>query len=177
MTGPQPKKKTTKPARPARTPTTPTIDPALNVILTACENRLGWIPEIGHNTGRAAYFKARVAMARRLSGAMAKTGDSTQDLQLALAYCLKKRQPITSPLDLLAYIERARERAAIPDLATGDLDQAKAAAIAWEQSIADPESPRWITRLTRAISAGLVETLSEWRAAGRGQRNSQKENP
>ena len=136
---------------------------ALMDIITGCENQLGWSPPPG-----APLYKSRAAEHRKLSLAMSRHNYTTHDLKLALAYCKRRRQPVTSPLELTWYITKARELAAAEPSAPGALDVGVRTAIEWENANPDDISDAWITRLVRSFGPARARTLSEWRDAGRG---------
>ena len=129
-------------------------------ILSDCENHLGWIPPGGN------LYKSRAMHHSMLTRAMTRQGIDEADLALAVAYCRRKRLPITHPLQLLPFVAEARTLAHTPHLS--DLDRRQIDAIEWEQGHGDDESSYWIGRLSRAIATGLADVLVEWMQAGRG---------
>lgn len=131
-------------------------------ILIACENTLGWIPE-----GKDLYA-ARAKAHRLMSLAMHRRHISVEDLALALAYCQRRRQPITKPIELLDLVREARTQAGPAERRESHLDVRQADAIAWEHQRLDDDSPYWIGRIVRSLNTGLEEVLAEWLAAGRG---------
>ncbi len=135
---------------------------ALMDIIYDCENRLGWSPPIG-----AVLWKARAAEHRKLTMAMQRHGYDEKDLRLALNYCIRRKQPIASPLELVGIVATARDLAA-PRERTLDLATEQAAAIAWEQMTSDVESAHWVSRLVRSVGPVRADVLIEWRQAGRG---------
>jgi hypothetical protein len=130
-------------------------------LLIDCENQLGWIPE-------GDIYRARAIHHKILTAAMTKRGFSDRDLRLALNWCARKHLPITSPMQLLAYVEDAREMAVEADTST-DLDTEVADAITWEYANPDEHSHYWITRLNRAAGPVRQLVMVEWRELGRGQ--------
>ncbi len=136
---------------------------ALMDIITGCENQLGWSPPPG-----APLYRSRAAEHRRLSLAMTRHHYTTHDLQLALAYCTRRKQAITSPLELTWYIVKARELAVEEPHAPGALDAAIRSAIAWEHDHHDDASDAWITRLVRSVGPGRGDTFTDWCDAQRG---------
>lgn len=133
-------------------------------IIHDCENRLGWSAPVG-----AVLWQARAAEHRKLSIAMERQRYTEADLRLALAYCIRRKQAITSPLELIGLVEKARDLAAVPDT-TLPLDDQVEAALQWEASHPDADSHGWAVRFIRtAQQAGArADVLDEWRAAGRG---------
>jgi hypothetical protein len=133
-------------------------------ILIECENKLGWIPDVGR--GRDIH-QARAITHRVVSIALSKRLYSVDDLALALAYCKRKRQPINHPLQLIPLIAEARTLAG-PKARPIGLDIRQGEAIAWEQQRQDDDSSYWIGRIVNSLNAGLEDVLAEWTAAGRG---------
>jgi hypothetical protein len=136
----------------------------LMTILIACENQLGWVPD---RRGQSLH-QARALMHHVMSAAMARQGYSEADLELAVAYCRLRREPITSPLALLGLVKEARARAGAPEARAGSLDEQQQHALDWEAEADDGDSRYWIGRLTRSTADGLRDTLIEWADAGRG---------
>lgn len=134
-------------------------------LLAQCENDLGWQPT--RRPGDTIY-KARAIACRVMTRAMEREGRTEADVALAIAYCRRKRIPITSPLALLGMIGEARKIAATPAARAGSLLEQQGQAVQWEAARSDEHSQQWIARLTRSVGEGLVTTLNEWRAAGRG---------
>jgi hypothetical protein len=132
----------------------------LMLILIDCENALGWVPE-------GDLYRARAIHHKILTKAMGKRGYSDRDLRLALNWCRRKQQPISSPMQLLAYVEDAREHAVDADTHT-DLDTEVSDAITWEYANPDEHSGYWITRLNRAAGPVRQLVLVEWHELGRG---------
>jgi hypothetical protein len=133
-------------------------------ILIECENKLGWIPEQARGQD---IYRARAVVHRIVSLALSKRHYSVDDLALALAYCKRKRQPITHPLQLIPLIPEARALAG-PQARPISLDIRQGEAIAWEQQRQDDDSSYWIGRIVNSLNAGLEDVLAEWTAAGRG---------
>jgi hypothetical protein len=133
-------------------------------ILVECENTLGWIPKVlkGQNV-----FQARARTHRVLSRSMAQRGISVEDMALALAYCQRRRQPISAPAELLPLVKEAR-RLAAPTRRLSSLDVRQGEALAWEHQRLDDDSPYWIGRIVRSLNTGLEDVLTEWAGAGRG---------
>lgn len=132
-------------------------------VLIDCENQLGWIPK-GKNHQRALSNHHRV-----MTQVLATRRVSEEDLALAVAFCRSRRHPISDPLQLLGFVDRAKERTLIPQRRLSkSLDERQADALAWEAACSDQDSPVWTNRLIRSVAAGLAETLTEWHQAGRG---------
>jgi hypothetical protein len=129
-------------------------------IVKSCENELGWFP-----AGNP--WKARAAAAGRLQKAMDREMVPPADVRLALAWCLRHRQPIDHPSTLLRYVQHAKRIAHIPD-APSDIAQQVQDAITWEQNNSDTETDEWIGRLVRCTGAVRADVLTEW-ASARGQ--------
>lgn len=134
-------------------------------LLTKCENDLGWQPtrRPGDNI-----YKARAITFRVMTRAMEREGHTEADVALAIAYCQRKRIPIANPLALLGMIGEARKIAAAPAARAGSLLEQQGQAVQWEAARSDEDSQQWIGRLTRSVGQGLLTTLEEWKAAGRG---------
>jgi hypothetical protein len=130
-------------------------------ILVACENQLGWIPK-GNDQ-----YKARAVMHSIVKREMTRKGHTLGDLALTLAYCRLKRHPITSPLELLGLIPKARDAAAVVNKPHA-LDVRTQMARDWEAARDDDDSPYWLGRLVRSVGPARADTLDEWAQAGRG---------
>lgn len=131
-------------------------------IITDCENRLGWAGPAG-----SAAWKVRAGMHRRMTLAMERREYTEKDLRLALNYCITRRHPITTPMDLFGLVLTAREYASdvpSPDTTGEDIT----GAVAHEQDRADEDSLYWINRLVRAVGPLRSEVFAEWKGAGRG---------
>jgi hypothetical protein len=132
-------------------------------ILTDAENQLGCLP-LGNHTNMP---KARALTHHVMFAAMNKRGLTENDLVLALAYCVRRRLPLDSPLELLGMVDAARQATHVPR--RHDLDLACDDAIAWESMRADEDTQYWITRVVRSSGPARQDTLDEWRDAGRGE--------
>jgi hypothetical protein len=130
-------------------------------ILVACENQLGWIPE------GADQIKAKAVMHHIMTKAMKRQGVSVEDLALTLAYCRLRRQPISSPLQLLPLVTTARSAATVINRPRA-LDVRTQDARDWETTRDDADTPYWLGRLVRSVGPARADTLDEWAAAGRG---------
>lgn len=137
---------------------------SLMEILVECENTLGWIPNVPKGQ---TIFHARARMHRILSRSMAQRRISVEDLGLALAYCQRRRHPISTPAELLPLVKEARTLAA-PAKHLSSLDVRQGEALAWEHQRLDDDSPYWIGRIVRSLNTGLEDVLTEWAGAGRG---------
>lgn len=133
-------------------------------LIIACENQLGWTGPATMNI-----YRARAIEVGKLRGALSRRRDLTvKDLRLAIAYCVRRREPITSPLQLLGKVDEAKALALQRPRAS-NLAMRHTRALAWEQTTADRDSSRWITRLVRSHGPARAEVLAEWEAAGRGE--------
>jgi hypothetical protein len=133
----------------------------LTQILAEAEYTLGWIPE-GQDLPKA-HRKMHAIMTR----ALAKRGYTVTDLELALRYCQRRRQPINHPAELLGMIPLVRELAAAP--ADEDVVRRRVAeAIVMEQRRADDDTTYWVGRLVNSQGEGRERTLAEWQMK-RGQ--------
>lgn len=131
-------------------------------IILDCENRLGWSPPAG-----AVLWRARAGEHRKLTRAMEKRGYTVEDLRTALAYCLRRRQAITSPMELIGLVDKARDLTPDTDPRV-PLDDQIDAAVAWEAANRDGSSANWGSRLVRVAGHLRADVLQEWRDAGRG---------
>lgn len=130
-------------------------------VVIACENVLGW------NAMITPLHKARAIEAGKINKKLATEPDITlDDLMLAVEFCRRKRQPVTSPVALFWRVEDAKEMAN-EVVEISDLSTAVQTALAWEM-LADVPDEDWIGRLTRAHGPVRAELLAEWTAAGRG---------
>lgn len=130
-------------------------------VLIACENQLGWVPE-----GRD-LFKARAIMHHIMTRSMKRQDISLEDLALTVSYCRLKRQPITSPTQLLYLVPKARAAAAVTSRPRA-LDVRTQDARDWETTRDDADTPYWLGRLVRSVGPARADTLDEWAKAGRG---------
>lgn len=131
-------------------------------VVVLCENILGWVPD-----ENMPIWKARAVHAGRLKKAMAKHEVTLDQLELAIEYCRRRREPVKSPAGLVFKVARALELANEP-VVTADLETSVSEAIGWERDHEDHFSLGWITRLTRAIGDYRAEVLKDWRESGRG---------
>lgn len=146
-------------------------------IVILCENALGWTPP-----DNVPVWKSRSVHAGLLRKAMVKHGVSLEDLELAVAFCEREREPIKSPAALVYKVERARELANVNPTTTTvhkaayktevveetDLSMDVQRALEWEQMHEDHLSLGWITRLTRAQGDYRRDVLKDWERSGRG---------
>jgi hypothetical protein len=130
-------------------------------IIIDCENSLGWARPAGEE------WKVRALQHHILRKAMIKRHLTDRDLRLSLNLCKRRRQPITSPLELLTYVEEAREMGR-EDLPSSDLDTRIRAAIDWELGHADEHMQYWVNRMTRSTGPVRAMVLTEWTDTGRG---------
>lgn len=131
-------------------------------IVIDCENQLGLSGPPG-----VPPWRARVIEVGRLRAALNQRPLITPaDLRLAIVWCKRRREPITSTLQLFAKIDDAR-RARVEDRAS-IMTITHREAMAWEQTHPDTDSERWLARLVRAFGPGRANILEEWKAAGRG---------
>ena len=131
-------------------------------IVVLCENVLGWLPD-----DNVPIWKARAVHAGRLKKAMVKHNVTLAQLELAVQYCWKKREPIKTPAGLVFKVARALELANEP-VAVVDIEVAVAEAIQWERDNEDHFTLGWIRRLTRAVGDYRNDVLKDWKEAGRG---------
>lgn len=132
-------------------------------IVIDCENQLGWSGPYG-----MPIWQARKVEVGRLKQAMKNQPQvSTQDLRLAMAWCRRRQEPITSTLTLFTKIDDAKSHQVLAERPS-DVAQAHRAAIRWEQEHRDGDSEAWIRRLVRCIGPMRAELLTTWEQAGRG---------
>lgn len=133
-------------------------------IVIGCENRLGFT-----HVGANPLYRARAIEAGKINKKLkADPSVTLEDFALALEYCHRKREPVTSPVALYWRIKDARAMAnEVVELS--DLSAAVQTALDWEME-RDPslERTEWIGRLTRAHGDHRAVVLSEWKRAGRG---------
>ncbi len=136
----------------------------LQDIVVGCENYLGWQP-----APNLPHWKAVAIEINKLNRAIKKSPQRTTiaNLRLALDYSRRKQLPIDSPAALVHRIPDALALAYTPP-PVSDTAADIEAAIRWEQGQDDPQSLRWIYRLTRSVGTGRDHVLAEWKAAGRG---------
>lgn len=134
---------------------------ALSDLVIDCENRLGLPMTLPT-------WKSRSVEIAKLKRALKRQPDiSVEDLRVALAYCARRRQAISSTLDLIMVVDKAKEHQVVNER-TSDLTIAWQDAITWEHAYPDDQTGFWVRRLTRSVGPSRAETLAEWRAAGRG---------
>jgi hypothetical protein len=133
------------------------------------ENQLGWSPA----DNPSEIPKARAVAHHILTRAMTKRNVAVADLRLAIAYAKAKQLMIESPLQLLSFIDKARQMAT-SETTTTNLEQRIREAINWELNHAEEDSnddgdtDQWYMRLVRAAGPARAGLLQEWRDAGRG---------
>jgi hypothetical protein len=134
------------------------------------ENQLGWSPADEPSD----IPKARAMAHHILTRAMTKRNVAVADLRLAIAYAKTKQLMIESPLQLLSFIDKARQMATT-EATTTSLEQRVRDAITWELDHAEEDSndnngnaDQWYMRLVRAGGPARAGLLQEWRDAGRG---------
>lgn len=131
------------------------------------ENQLGWSPA----DEPSEIPKARAVAHHILTRAMTKRNVAVADLRLAIAYAKAKQLMIESPLQLLSFIDKARQMAPTTEAAATSLEQRIREAITWELNHAEEDSDdvdQWYMRLVRATGPTRAGLLQEWRDAGRG---------
>lgn len=134
-------------------------------IVVDCENQLGLIGPRGIPT-----WKSRAADVGRLRRGLNSHPDVTiTDLRLALAWCRRRKEPITSVSELFGKVKDAR-RHRIQDERTTDVSLSFREALRWEGDQSDPDAERWLARLVRSFGPARADVLQEWRVAGRGPR-------
>lgn len=134
-------------------------------IVVLCENTLGWTPD---HMKYGSLWKARSIEAGKINKKLKADPKVTlADLELAVEYCWRKREPVTSPAALFWRVEDAKAAANAVATPT-DLSADVEAAMAWELSDVRAEQEYWVGRLTRAHGSYRTEVLAEWKAAGRG---------
>ena len=124
-----------------------------------CENTLGWVPDETKEL-----WKARSIQAGRLNKAIAKKPSlyTWENLELAVEFLRRKRQPIKSPMFVLYVVEdalRAAQEAQVRPLGE-QIDEA----IAAEYSQPELTSMTWVDQLSRSVGQYRQDTLTEWRA-------------
>jgi len=136
----------------------------LKDIVIACENVLGWTPP-----AHLPLWKARAIEIAKLKRAVEANPrlHTIHNLQLAIEYSRRKKEPITSPAALVYRIDKALELAPAVVEVT-DLEAAIQAAIDTELMRGDTQAQGWIGRLTRAFGPFRAEVYTEWLEAGRG---------
>lgn len=136
-------------------------------IVRKCENVLGWDPS---QSGKKDPDKQRRIMAKLLRDRMVANPRTITiaNLELAVEYLHRQRQPIRSPLFLPYVVPDALKLAHQPIPATPIAVQIETALRQEKQTLDDPRSHYWIGRLNRSRGKGREETLAEWRAE-RGQ--------
>jgi hypothetical protein len=124
-----------------------------------CENTLGWVPDETKEL-----WKARSIQAGRLNKAI-KTKPhlyTWANLELAVEYLRRKRQPIKSPMFVLYVVEDALRLASqesarpLADL----IDEA----IRLERAQPALTSDSWVGQLTRAVGTYRPDAYDEWKA-------------
>lgn len=130
-------------------------------VVVACENTLGWNPTV------KPLRKARNIEAGKINRKLeADPRVTLEDFMLAIEYCRRKREPVTSPVALYWRIEDAKAMANAP-VPSSALSTSIEQAMAWELAQLEPNE-HWIGRLTRAHGPHRDAVLSEWAGAGRG---------
>jgi hypothetical protein len=127
-------------------------------VVLACENKLGWSGQPGQPL-----WKARAGGYARLSAALSRTQPrpSIADLHLAIAYCQRRHQTLTSPAELIGLIDTAKsltDTTQAPSAVSIDIDTA----MSTEHRINDEHSAKWISRLIRSTGPFRAEVLLEW---------------
>lgn len=124
-----------------------------------CENTLGYVPDETKEL-----WKARSIQAGRLNKAI-KTKPQLYtwaNLELAVEYLRRKRQPIKSPLFALYVVEDALRLARQEqDRPLGELiDEA----LHFERANSALTSHSWVDQLTRAVGKYRQDAYDEWKA-------------
>jgi hypothetical protein len=133
-------------------------------VVIACENTLGFTPD----TTRYGLDQARRIEAGKLNKKMKADPSITfEQLEYALAYSFRKREPVKSPAALCFRIKAALEEAAELEVQKTDLSLLVEAALAWE--MAQPVlNEGWIGKLTRSQGDARKDLLTNWKESGRG---------
>lgn len=134
-------------------------------IVVDAENRLGLAGPRG-----VPVWKSRAADVARLRRGLTSRPDvTTTDLRLALAFCSRRQEPITTITELFGKVKEAR-RHRIQDERPSQLSLTYREALRWEGDQNDADAELWLARLVRAFGPARENVLSEWRVAGRGPR-------
>ena len=132
-------------------------------IVLLCENRLGYVTDVGHIGLR----RARMIEAGKIKRKLTKhPGVTFDDLALAVEYAWRKRIALRSPLGLFRMLEDAAEMAnetPQPSVTSTSVQEA----LDWEMAQFELDS-EWIGKLTRAHGPYRVDVLAQWTEAGRG---------
>lgn len=115
------------------------------------EARLGWQPPEGPEWSRYN------AMAGRVKRRMAQTGDTFEDLALAVELCVQEKRP-RHPMGVFFSIPIAKAQAKEPETF---LDTEIRAVIAYETERGDPAG--WVDRMHRAQGIHRQRALNEWK--------------
>lgn len=129
------------------------------------ENTLGWVPEV---SDKKPLWKVRAIEAGRIKKAVEKDPHrlTRHNLELAVEYLRRKRQPVKSPYGVIYYVDRALEMSNSEPVVS-DLAAEIAAAKQREFTEAKEGWEYWVGRFVRAEGSGRLAVLNEWRAAGR----------
>ncbi len=130
-------------------------------IVIACENRLGYLHH-GPLTERRRIEAGKINKKLKTDPSV-----TLADFELAIEYCWKKRESVTSPVALYWRIKDAKNLAN-DVVEVSDLTEEIERAIAWEMWC-EPIDHEWVGKLTRAQGDGRADVLAEWKAAGRGR--------
>lgn len=129
-------------------------------LVILCENRLGYVPDETKEL-----WKARAIQAGRLNKAIAKDPLLTwENLELAVEYLFRKRQPIKSPL-YVTYVVKDALKLAAETSKPRPIGELIDEAIALEQAQRPSrEQESWLGQLTRAAGSYRQATYDEWYA-------------
>lgn len=122
------------------------------------ENTLGWTPD----TDRMPLWKARAVEAGKLNAAIRKNPKllTWVNLELAVEYLRRKRQPVKSPVGVTYFVEKALDKA--HQEASRPLGELVDEALRAEYSRNDDLTNLWVTRLIRAEGNARAEVYAEW---------------
>lgn len=134
-------------------------------LVVMVENTLGWLPD---HMRYGSVWKARSIEAGKINKKLKANPQVTlADLELALEYCWRKREPVASPVALFWRVDDAKAMANEPSTISV-LSATVETAVEWEMSHDMPEKELWVGRLTRAHGSARDDVLRDWREAGRG---------
>lgn len=134
-------------------------------LVVLIENTLGWTPP-----DDVPLWKSRAREAGKINAAIKRNPKlhSLANLELAVEYLRRKRQPVKSPVGVIYAVEKALEDAAAPPVQR-PLGELIDSALAWEHEHELPDSAKWIGWLTRASGNARQGVYDEWVATGRSQ--------
>lgn len=134
-------------------------------LVVLIENTLGWTPP-----DHLPLWKSRSVEAGKINRQVEANPRlyTWHNLELAVEYLRRKRQPVKSPVGVIYAVEKALEDAAAPPVQR-PLGELIDSALAWEHEHELPDSAKWIGWLTRASGNARQGVYDEWVATGRSQ--------